>query len=90
MRRVLANLLAGKPAADHIRGRSAHGGFDRVIRALRSRGLIDRGELTEMGRFFAERIAARSAGRVAQPKPPRESGPGDLPGQTSFLEDSDP
>src|SRR4051812_14905097 len=81
MRRALHRLRQGHPADYCLCSRELCG-FERVVRALRDRGLMDdQGELTERGRVIAERIRlpvpamVRMAGRdyfiadISEPPP---------------------
>ena len=60
MRIVLHNMATGIPAANHVHGMSASGGFVRTMYALRRRGLIDHDDqLTPEGKRVGLEIAAR-------------------------------
>lgn len=48
---VMKNLAAGRPANDHLRGRSSFGAFGATWRSIVARGWVDRdGNLTPAGR----------------------------------------
>lgn len=51
MRRVLRDVVEGRGTHWNCSGQSEHGGRERVLQALRRRGLIDgKGEATALGR----------------------------------------
>ena len=47
MRRILENLVAGRPTLGHLRGQSAHGGAFGTVQALHRRGWIGLNEATQ-------------------------------------------
>lgn len=49
-RRVLDNLVCGKPAEFGLKGRSQHGGFVWTYAALRKKGLVDDNGITDLGK----------------------------------------